>query len=201
MKRTVVSNRRPWRSTQMSHGPLTMISVTRVVCEQPLERPVPDDVVGRSASIRSRSSRESPGSGTEPGADVGADPLAERHRVDRGVEELRAQIGDHGQVDPVLQVGKGVARRLAAERGWWPTVARGVPSYLPRSRRRRPWVLPRPRRWRTCRRASRNALAASDRGFVTTIGVPSLIDRGMSRSLGTDTSGARPDYLRPRRRR
>ncbi len=37
-----------------------------------------------------------------------------------------------------------------------------------------------------------NALAASDLGSDTEIGVPSFTDRGMWRSLGMNTSGVRP---------
>jgi hypothetical protein len=45
-----------------------------------------------------------PGLAREVPADVGEHPLAERDRVHVHVEQLRAQLADHGQVDPVLDL-------------------------------------------------------------------------------------------------
>jgi len=40
--------------------------------------------------------------------DVVRDPVAKRVRVHRCVEELRAELADHRQVDPVLQLGERI---------------------------------------------------------------------------------------------
>ena len=60
LKRTVVSYRRPWRSTQMSYGPLTMISVTLSSASSRSSGPWPSTSSAISAASRSRSSRAIP---------------------------------------------------------------------------------------------------------------------------------------------
>ena len=69
---------RPPRSIQMSYGPLTMISVTRLVGEEPLERAVAEDVVGDLERDPLPVVARDPGLLGELVADVREHPLAER---------------------------------------------------------------------------------------------------------------------------
>ena len=62
-----------------------------------------------SAASRSRSSRESPVSCVEVRRDVGDARARAARRVDVGVEELRAELADHREVDAVLELGERIA--------------------------------------------------------------------------------------------
>ena len=83
LKRTVVSYRRPWRSTQIVVRPVDHDLGDRVVGEQPLERPVAEDVVGdlggEPLAVVAREARLL----AELPLDVGDDALAQRDRVHR----------------------------------------------------------------------------------------------------------------------
>ena len=108
MKRSVVSERRPWRSIQMSCGPLTMISEIAVVGEEPLERAVAEDVVGDLAGEPVAVVAREPVSWRELLRDLRLDPLA--HGVGVGdVEEPRAELADDREVDAVLELGEWIA--------------------------------------------------------------------------------------------
>src|ERR671922_226856 len=63
-----------------------------------------------SPAIRSRSSFEMPGS---PASLVS---ISEREGVYRRREELRAEVADNGEVDPVLDLGEGVAPARSDDR-------------------------------------------------------------------------------------
>ncbi len=80
-----------------------------VVGEEPLERAVAEDVVG---DLRDEPvavvARDADLVG-ELRPDVRLDPLAQGDGVHARVEELRAQVSDDGEVDPVLQLRERVA--------------------------------------------------------------------------------------------
>src|SRR5205807_8741632 len=44
-------------------------------------------------------------------ADVGHDPVVESHRIHGCVEELRAELADDGEVDPILDLGERIRAR------------------------------------------------------------------------------------------
>jgi hypothetical protein len=88
----------------------------RVVGDEPLERPVAEDVVEdlrrQAIAVLAREA----GLVVQVPSDVGRDPGAQLVRVDRDVEELRPELADDGHVDLVLQLGEGLLllRRLGA---------------------------------------------------------------------------------------
>ena len=207
VKRTVVSYSRPWRSTQTSYGPLTMISVTLSSASSRSSGPWPRMSSVSSAARRSRSSRERPDSACEVGLDLRRSPArGVATGSAAGVEELRPELGDHRQVDAVLELGEriraGASPRAAGRAS---RVARAVPSLpLPRAA---------PPASRRCRArgpsAARYMLGqrpgtpwpASERGLAQHDRSPWFTDRGMSRSLGISTSGVAADDRRARRHR
>ena len=171
-----------------------MISVTVSSASSRSSGPWPSMSSAISAASRSRSSREMPAS-LEPGA--------------RGCRRSRARAAPPAsmlalkscgpsspitrEVDAVLDLREGSARGAAIAGRRRPRGARAVPSRpssaqppaAARGRGRRRAPLPA----RSCRRARGRPCAASRRGRASTIGAPSLTERGMSRSLGTSTSG------------
>ena len=214
MNRIGVLCNRPERSTQMSNGPLTMISVTVSSSSSRSSGPWPRMSSASSSTSRSRSSREIPASAAEATAKLLVDPEFQRSLVKLGVEELPAEVLDQGQVDPVLDLRERLSHRLGplraqpgrAARGapdaW--TGARGAPSALPGLRAgtgscgtpaARPGApaVSCPSRYRPA--SERNARAASE-AVSSTIGVPWLTERAMSRWLGISTSTSRPRMAR-----
>ena len=93
-----------------------MISVTRVVGEQPLERPVAEDVVGDLEGEPLAVVARDAGLLRELVADVREHPLAEVRRVDGDVEELRPEVADDGEVDAVLDLRERIAARAVTGR-------------------------------------------------------------------------------------
>src|SRR4029079_10045016 len=132
-------------------------------------------------------------------ADVCEHPLAEGLRVHADVVELSPEVTDDVEVDPALDLREGVVwahgrlrrvetlvklhQRLLPIRGRTPVGALAIGAgaetgvFAYRSAR------------------LRNAFAAPDCCLAATIGVPSLIERGISRSLGMNTSGCRPTIV------
>ncbi len=85
-------------------GPVDHDLADGVVCEQPLERTVPEDVIGQiGRQLVALGAREA-GLLVQMPPDVGDHALAKRALVDADVEELRPEIADHEQVDAVLQL-------------------------------------------------------------------------------------------------
>jgi hypothetical protein len=88
-----------------------------VICEQPLERPVPEDVVGDfgrdAVAIVAGNSRLS----REVRPNVAHHALPERLGVDVHVEELRPEVPDHSEVDAVLQLRERIVPRCGGNRG------------------------------------------------------------------------------------
>ena len=89
-----------------------MTSDTRVVGEQPLDRPVTEDVVGDFSGQTIALGQGDALLLREPAADVGEHELAQRGVVHVGVVEPGTQIRDHREVNPVLELGKRVERPL-----------------------------------------------------------------------------------------
>ena len=91
----------------------------RVVGKRALERAVAEDVVcdllGETFTVLAGDA----GLLLEPAADVGRDPGAHRGRVGVRGEELRTELADHGEMDPVLDlveaVAGGAVRAIRAE--------------------------------------------------------------------------------------
>src|SRR5262249_11214246 len=132
-------------------------------------------------------------------ADVREHPLAEVLRVHADVVELRPEVTDDGEVDPALDLREGVVRARGGLRRV-ETLVKLHQRLLPISARTPVGALEIGAgadtgvfEYRSAR--SRNALAAPDCCFAATIGVPSLIERGISRSLGMNTSGFRPTIV------
>ena len=89
----------------------------RVVGEQPLERPVAEDVVGDLVREPLAVVARDAGLAGEVPADVGDDAVAHADRVDRLAGELRAELADHEHVDRVLEVGERLLGRRRATAG------------------------------------------------------------------------------------
>ena len=88
-----------------------------VVGEQPLERAVAEDVVGdlggEPLAVVARDARLL----RELAPRVGEHPLAQRRRVEVGVEQLRPEVADDREVDAVLDLGERVVAARRASRG------------------------------------------------------------------------------------
>jgi hypothetical protein len=81
-----------------------------VVCEEPLERAVAERVVGDLVREAARGrSRERPVSGMRCWRMSVRTRSRSGLRVHRDVEELRAELADHRQVDAILQLGERIA--------------------------------------------------------------------------------------------
>jgi hypothetical protein len=90
-------------------GPIDHDLRDAVVGKEPLEWPVPENVVG---DLRRQSLAVVPRDALLPrevGADVPRDPLSERVWIHVHVEELRTQLSDHREVDPVLELAEGIS--------------------------------------------------------------------------------------------
>ena len=88
-----------------------MISVTRLVGEEPLERAVAEDVVGDLERDPLPVVARDPRLLGELVADVREHPLAERLRVHADVVELRPEVADDGEVDAALDLGERIVLR------------------------------------------------------------------------------------------
>ena len=99
-------------------GPVDHDLRDRVVGEQPLERPVAEDVVGdllaQALAVVARERRLR----REVPPDVDEHAVAQRTRVHRDVEELRPEIADHGEVNLRLQLREWLARFPGARSAW-----------------------------------------------------------------------------------
>ena len=118
-------------------GPVDHDLRDRVVGEQTLERPVAEDVVGdllaEALAVVARERRL----GREVAPDVDDDALAQRGRVHRDVEELRAEVADHGEVDLGLQLRERLAGAcLGCRPGGGETLVEFHQFFLPKRRRR-----------------------------------------------------------------
>ena len=129
-------------------------------------------------------------------ADVGEHPLAQRERVHVDVEELRAELADDRQVDPVLDLGEWIAVRTCDRTSSGRESLVKLHHDLQAKRRCAAgrWCSPVPRRapLDVAVRKLLERRAASDRSSGITIGVPSLTEMGIWRSLGMNTCGGRP---------
>ena len=175
-----------------------------VVGQQPLERPVAEDVVGdlggeplavvarrcRAPAARCCGCRRAPARAAPPGRSS-------------DVEELRAELADHREVDAVLELGERDRAGRSARRpccGEALVEIHRTPSS--RSRRFAPAGAsagcrrgrPRRRARRMCvrERAGTPRAASESARCRARSASPSLTERGISRSLGTRTSGSRP---------
>ena len=108
-----------------------MISLTRVVGEQALERAVAEDVVGEIRRDLVALGTREPALLGQMAPDVGDHPLPERGRVDRDVEELRAELADHRRWTAFFSsangsgaapVGETVGRGRVGERRSWRSI-------------------------------------------------------------------------------
>src|SRR5262249_8769367 len=126
-------------------------------------------------------------------ADLGQHALAQRQRVEVDVEHLRPELADDGEVDAGLDVGERVGAGAGGEGRSRRGKALGE-VHQALLRRRRPRRRPRSadRSPSTIAASFPYARAPSERGLPSTSARPSLSSRGMSRSLGTITSGAAP---------
>ena len=105
LNRTVVSYSRPWRSIQISVGAVDHDLRDRVVDEEPLERAVAEDVVGDLVRQALALVARDPDLVGEVALDVDETRSRSAAGSVATSDELRAELGDHAQVDAVLQLG------------------------------------------------------------------------------------------------
>ena len=192
----------------MSYGPLTMISVTLSSASSRSSGPWPRMSSAISAASRSRSSRASPCS------------CASWRRMSavtrsRSATRIHVRLKSCGPSSPITArwmrffiSANGSCRAGCVDRPWHAAesfVELHLSPSVRESRRRRLARLARPLGCAAVRRGNASAARRTPsppRTWRSTsaIGLPSLTERAISRSLGTSTSGAPPDDRRRRPR-
>jgi hypothetical protein len=90
-----------------------------VVGQQPLQRPVSQDVVGDVGGQHRPVLASDLRLLRQPRRDLGGDLRLERAAIDLGIEDLAAEILDDAEMDPVLDVGERVESQAGNGRMAW----------------------------------------------------------------------------------